>query len=118
MSSSSRLRCALHHHAQYLYRATQESDGLATPCTPDYDGEETLGAIDKWLAETGRLAFNLGPLMPFKPGTANFSSATLEAEMKAAPPGVGEAVITFLDRALSTYGKESVVYICFGSFFW
>lgn len=56
--------------------------------------------------------------MPFKPGTTDFSLATLDAEMKTAPPGVGEAIMTFLDKALSTYGKESVVYICFGSFFW
>lgn len=103
---------------EYLDRATQESDGLATPCTPDFDGEEVLRATDQWLAETGRVAFNLGPLMPFKAGTNDFSSATLEAELKAAPPGVGETVIKFLDNALATRGKESVVYIGFGHFFW
>lgn len=62
--------------------------------------------------------YHLGPMRPFKAGTADFDEATLVAEMNAAPPGIGEKVQGFLDNAMSAKGECSVVYICFGTNFW
>jgi hypothetical protein len=96
-----------------------EADGVATSCTVGFDGHRTLASLSKWAEESGgRSVFNLGPLMPFKPGTTVFGSAALEAEMRSVPIEVAENIHSFLENALMRKGEASVVYICFGSFFW
>ena len=95
-----------------------ESDGILTTFAVAYEGEEALSVMPKWSGETNRPTFHLGPLLPFKEGTTEFSQATLDAEVAAAPKGVGEAIQSFLDRALATEGERSVIYICFGTWFW
>lgn len=94
-----------------------ECDGLATTCTFGYDGE-ALEVTNAWLLETGRPTFHLGPMMPLEPGTTNFTPLSMKGERDAAPPGVGEKVTRFLEGAVAKYGEHSVVYICFGNFFW
>lgn len=92
---------------------------MATTCTVGFDGPRPLTILSKWAEETGgRPAYNFGPVMPFKPGTTNFGTAALEAEMRSVPTEVAKAVNVFLENALATNGEASVVYICFGSFFW
>jgi hypothetical protein len=101
-----------------LYRFMREADGLATCNAPGYDGE-VLNSIDGWMTETGRRpTFHLGPMLPLQPGTSEFSQRALEAEMAAAPPGVGVKVKTFMDTILETRGEASLVYISFGTLFW
>ena len=70
------------------------------------------------MSETQRPTFHMGPMIPLEPGTTDFASSTLEAEMAAAPPGVGVKVSQFLEKAEKKYGENSVVYICFGNYFW
>jgi hypothetical protein len=70
--------------------------------------------------------FNIGPMVPLKPGTTEFSQASLDAEVAATPGGmsvsrvgnIGDAIVKFLNNALEKYGESSVVYISFGTFFW
>lgn len=103
----------------WFNRAARESDGLLTPHMTNLDDAELLATIDRWLSKDKRpAAFNIGPLLPFQDGTTNFSASTLEAEMRSAPPGVGDAVMSFLDKVLVSRGEESAVYICLGSTFW
>lgn len=83
-----------------------------------YDGKDALSVMPKWSGETNRPTFHLGPLIPFKEGTTEFSQATLDAEVAAAPTGVGEAIQRFLDSALTTKGEYTVIYICFGTHLW
>lgn len=99
-------------------RALLESDGILTTNAVGYDGADALSVMSKWSDETNRPTFHLGPMLPFKEGTTEFSQATLDAEVAAAPKGVGEAIQSFLDRALATKGEYSVIYIGFGTHFW
>jgi hypothetical protein len=96
-----------------------EADGVATSCSVGFDGPRSLAVLSKWAEETGgRPAFNLGPVMPLMPGTTDFGPATREAEMKSVPPAVAKNVNSFLESALASHGEASLLYICFGSFFW
>jgi hypothetical protein len=95
-----------------------EADGVATVCSPAIDGEEALSVYDKWAAEDGRPVFNLGPVIPLRPGTSQFALPTLQAELASVPPGIANKVTGFLSKTLESKGAGSVVYVAFGNFFW
>jgi hypothetical protein len=101
-----------------INRTPYESDGIATVGTVGYDGEELSRVLDEWAADHGKLAYQLGPILPLKPGSSEFAQSTLDGEMAAAPPGVGDKVKNFLTNALKERGEHSVIYICFGTNFW
>jgi len=96
-------------------RCLSEVDGIITGGTPGYDGHSLLSYVESW---ANRPTFHVGPVLPLQPGTSNFSESTLQAEREATPEGVGAKVSAFLDTALDRYGRCSIFYICFGSFFW
>ncbi|KZW02223.1 UDP-Glycosyltransferase/glycogen phosphorylase [Exidia glandulosa HHB12029] len=100
-----------------ITQALDESDGIVTTCSVGFDGEAALAGMDA-LATRNRPSFHLGPLVPFKDGTTEFSPATLEAELATAPPGVASAIQSFLDDHLTSKGSHSVIYICFGTHVW
>ena len=95
-----------------------EADGIASISTPAFDGEAAINVVSEWAAKTGRVVYNVGPTIPLIPGTSDYARETLEADLKSAPPGVADRVTVFLDQALASNGESSVVYICFGTFFW
>lgn len=95
-----------------------DADGIVLQPTTAIEGTAALDVLTSWAAETKRPVFSIGPLLPFKDGTTQFSQAALRAEIVAAPPGVGDKIMSFLDNALATKGEASVVYIGFGSHFW
>jgi len=99
-------------------RFVVECDGLVTCCAVGYDGQVALDVVSSWLAEDNHPTFHIGPVLPLEPGTTNFVPWALKAEREAAPPGVGDRVTSFLENALNEHGAHSVVYICFGNFFW
>ena len=95
-----------------------ESDGVATAGSVGYDGEELSGVMGEWAAESGKLSYHLGPMLPLEPGSGEFTQNTINAEIAAAPPGVGSQVQNFLSDVLKRRGVHSVIYICFGTTFW
>jgi hypothetical protein len=96
----------------------QEADGFATTWAPAFDGKITLDAISQWAAEKDRAVYNFGPCIPFCSGTTDFAPVTLQAELDALPKDVADSVTIFLTQALKRTGKASVIYICFGNYFW
>lgn len=101
-----------------ITRSLYESDGIITSCALGYDGEAALSALSNWAAGKNYPTFHVGPLLPFKQGTTEFSKATLDAELAIAPEGVADAIQSFLDAQFDAKGESSVVYICFGTLFW
>jgi hypothetical protein len=83
-----------------------------------YDGPKALSVIDQWEGNAGKPAFHFGPTVPLQPGTTSFTTASIASEASIAPPGIATKISTFLDAALATKGKSSVVYISFGTVFW
>ena len=57
-------------------------------------------------------------MLPLIPGTRQFSSIAVEAEVKAVPGQYGKAALDFLDIALGAIGERSVFYISFGTEHW
>ena len=103
----------------FPYRSIDEVDGLVTCCAVEYDGEACLKSMADWVSRIhDRPTFHLGPMIPLKPGTADFSPASLRAEMDMAPDGVGEQVLQYLDYTQQRYGDASVLYISFGTEHW
>jgi hypothetical protein len=96
----------------------EEADGFATTWAPAFDGKISLDAISKWAAEKNRPVYNFGPCIPFRSGTTEFAPATLQAESDTLPTDVADNVTAFLTQALKRTDKASVVYICFGNYFW
>jgi hypothetical protein len=101
-----------------VFRTVSEADGFITSNTVGYDGEELLSSIKEYMGKLNRPVFNIGPTIPFQSGTTQFSQSSLDAEIAAAPSGVGNKVKDFLDAALLSKGEGSVIYICFGTMFW
>jgi hypothetical protein len=64
------------------------------------------------------MTFHLGPMLPLIRGTRNFSAKAIEIEIKTCPEGSGTAVTEFLDECLVSDGKQSVIYISFGTEHW
>ncbi|KZW02232.1 UDP-Glycosyltransferase/glycogen phosphorylase [Exidia glandulosa HHB12029] len=101
-----------------ITQALHESNGIVSVCSVGFDGEEALAAINDLAAARNQPCFHLGPLLPFKDGTTEFTRATLDAELATAPPGVSNTIQSFLDTHLALKGPQSVVYICFGTHMW
>ena len=102
------------------------ADAVAATGAEAYDGN-LIKTLTAWVAETDRPTYCLGPVIPLQPGTSKFSQTSLEAEIKAAPGGMSEnanlanissKVIKFLGDATEKHGRNSVVYISFGTYFW
>jgi hypothetical protein len=64
------------------------------------------------------MTFHLGPMLPLIRGTRNFSAKAIEIEINTCPEGSGTTVIEFLDECLISDGKQSVIYISFGTEHW
>ncbi|KAJ7174998.1 UDP-Glycosyltransferase/glycogen phosphorylase [Mycena crocata] len=90
------------------YAMILECDGIFLGTTGAYDGE-SLAACEEWITQTLRKPmYTVGPLLP--PGYGIGSTLAI-------PPKHAE-LKTFLDSMGSKYGKDSVLFISFGSVFW
>ncbi|KAF7979345.1 hypothetical protein HWV62_42773 [Athelia sp. TMB] len=90
-----------------LFQTLNDSDGTIINTSEAYESVfiETLRG---WLGGMGKTFFSVGPTTP-----ADFRAAgTLDMTADQ-----GE-IAAFLDGALETHGKESVIFISFGSTFW
>ena len=95
----------------------QLMDGLVIGSNTVTDGEGIV-QLQKWMDETNRKLFVVGPLLPFIPGTTQFTEISLTVEKASAPLGIGPKVDQFLQNAVEKHGNRSVIYISFGSVFW
>ncbi|PSR79624.1 hypothetical protein PHLCEN_2v6925 [Hermanssonia centrifuga] len=85
-------------------------DGILV-ATPDcFESTESLAALRTWFAETSREVYTVGPMLP--PSGKN---ATVNEKKQSANP---EEIDEFMGQTLKTHGKQSLVYISFGSVFW
>lgn len=100
-----------------MRRAMVSCDGWITANSSAFDGEKTLASLSAWGASLDKPMFNVGPLRPFENG-AKYSEKALATEVANVPGGFGVKVMTFLDTALKTHGKQTAIYISFGSMFW
>jgi hypothetical protein len=57
-------------------------------------------------------------MLPLIRGTRDFSAKAIEIEINTCPEGSGTAVTEFLDECLISDGKQSVIYISFGTEHW
>ncbi|KAF8542582.1 hypothetical protein BDD12DRAFT_876041 [Trichophaea hybrida] len=102
-----------------MSKFVETADGLMTCGAVDYDGETCLDSIEAWIHKLNdRPTYHLGPMLPFKPGTVDYSPASKAAELATAPAGMGAKILDFLDRAHSQFGPNCLVYISFGTEHW
>ncbi|KAG6831438.1 hypothetical protein H0H92_010651 [Tricholoma furcatifolium] len=69
--------------------------------------KESLAAVKAWQAEKGKPVYAIGPLL-----TASTASAQSDISDN------NSSVSAFLDDMLNTHGKNSVVFMSFGTHFW
>lgn len=105
-------------YSDYGDRGLAEADGILSPGGIGHDSKALVDTFSAWAQERKRDIYFLGPVRPFKPDTTEFTSGALEIERENCPPGVATKVTAFLDKAFKAKGKNSVVYISFGSMFW
>ncbi|KAI5118935.1 hypothetical protein M0805_003759 [Coniferiporia weirii] len=92
---------------QYVHRTLSECDGVVATSNRIFEGP----AFDAWQEWYGsRPVIGIGPM------ALPIDATSLERE-KAQSPLAGE-VDTFLNKALEKFGKRSVIYVSFGSFWW
>ena len=84
-------------------RFHEAADGILLLSCASYE-PEAITAVKAWFAERGRPAYACGPyLPPTAKHTANFIERTQS--------GNSDEIQTFLDDALNTAGKHSVLYL-------
>ncbi|THG95648.1 hypothetical protein EW026_g6040 [Hermanssonia centrifuga] len=85
-------------------------DGILV-ATPDcFEPTEVLDAFQAWFAETSRKVYTVGPMLP-PPGE---NAASNEKKQSASSGEIDK----FMEQTLKTHGKQSLIYISFGSVYW
>lgn len=80
------------------------SDAFLIASSNAYEGE-SLDALRRWLSESGKPSYTVGPLLP--------AVATSRSDIDK-----NFGIETFLEDMLQSYGKHSVFFISFGTVFW
>ncbi|KAF8528528.1 hypothetical protein BU17DRAFT_80976 [Hysterangium stoloniferum] len=91
-------------------------DGMISTTSIAYEAEN-IHAWRNWLLQTNRKFYVVGPVPPPPPACEE----RLEQSIKTAgsmDPCDKQNIISFLDRALDIYGRDSLIYISFGSAWW
>ncbi|OSD04841.1 glycosyltransferase family 1 protein [Trametes coccinea BRFM310] len=87
-------------------RMLENTDGVVIMDAAEFHSEAT-SAFRKWLAETRRKLYCVGPLL-----STGRTGPGYQAK------GDAEGIMRFLDEELSARGARAVVYVSFGSVFW
>ena len=85
------------------FRFHEAADGILLLSCASYE-PEAIAAIKAWFAERGRPAYACGPYLP---PTAKHTANSIEKTQS----GNSDEIQTFLDDALNTVGKQSVLYV-------
>jgi len=101
--------------AKIIYLSMTMCNGLiaATSAVFEPEANETL---QKWLTETNRTFYNLGPLQLRGYGSSTVADCRKRGDLSSSRNG--EELLEFLDKTLQTHGPNSLLYISFGSIFW
>lgn len=99
---------AIHSTLNIMLR---ECDGLILHNNYALEPEATE-AWRRWFKDTNRPCFSVGPLI----ASNNDPKEFIEGELEASP--FRDKIVTFLDRIKEQYGKRSLLYIAFGTFWW
>ncbi|KAG6807555.1 hypothetical protein H0H92_007112 [Tricholoma furcatifolium] len=89
----------------YEFYPQQESDAFLVISHDAYE-RESLAALKSWQADEGKHVYVIGPLL------ADAGSAQSDVNDN------NSDVAAFLDNALDKHGKNSVVFVSFGTTFW
>ncbi|KAF8528529.1 hypothetical protein BU17DRAFT_80977 [Hysterangium stoloniferum] len=92
-------------------------DGVVSTTNIAYEAEN-VHAWQNWLSQTNRKLYVVGPVPP-PPPPANEDRLKENTDMVELTASIDEQnIISFLDDVLKRYGRDSLVYISFGSFWW
>ncbi|KAF9477697.1 UDP-Glycosyltransferase/glycogen phosphorylase [Pholiota conissans] len=103
-----------------LFQTLNDSDGTVINTSEAYESV-FIETLRSWLGDMGKAFFSVGPTLPvdFQRGELvkekiDDNSSHIKVEHEAEQKEVAE----FLESALQRYGKESVIFISFGSTYW
>jgi hypothetical protein len=87
---------------------TRECDGFVSVSSAAYD-QKSLVAVRAWLGETNRPVYAIGPLIP--PGFGDNQLSDTAKQMEIDSSANGGEFQTFLDKALTTHGTHSLIFV-------
>jgi len=109
--SASRIPWVIHKG----HRSLRDCDGAISITSEAYE-PETTRAVHDWFSEEGKQFFAPGPLTVPIAGLSRPVSRTSPGSSDLSPQDV--KVQALLERSFEKYGKQSLIYIAFGSVFW
>jgi hypothetical protein len=72
---------------------------------------EAVDATRRWLEESSRKLYTIGPIGPWPDTTFESSTHGLSAATDHEIPEYGTPVRAFMDRILATHGENSLIYV-------
>ncbi|KAF8513900.1 hypothetical protein BU17DRAFT_52958, partial [Hysterangium stoloniferum] len=109
------LQCCPVFNAE-MFRFIKLCDGVISTTSGAYEAEN-IHAWRNWLSQTNRKCYVVGPVPMPPPACEDRPQQSIETAGSMGPCD-NQNVISFLDKALERYGKDSLFYISFGSLWW